>query len=125
MPDLDVSFMVADPMFVDDFNIRRRSEAVSNKGRSVPSTDQVIPAWGTVVQEEDTLERVPDGQYVPRRIAVYTQAQVLGPVAGRQPDMIDWDGTSYVVTSVQPYARFGAGFYEVKAASVEQPDVAQ
>jgi hypothetical protein len=148
MPELDVSFVLDDPMFSDLCSIIRRSGGVTSKGRANPVKFWRFDNVGCVVTQEepDELDRKPDGEMAPRRINVFSQTPMYGPVIDPlvaddtqepivlpqpplgvpyQPDLILWNGTCYIVTQVLPYSRYGSGFYEVKAESIEMPDVTQ
>jgi len=139
MPDLDVSFVVSDPMVADTFTVTRRIETVGTDGIMVPSTSTIttfpgtaVPLCGVVTQEEPAeLMRNPEAQLAPRVIFVASTFQFRGLAQSAdgqttwQPDLINWNGSTYVVKKVLPYSRYGAGTYEVVAESMSQPDVPQ
>lgn len=126
MPDLDVSFMVSDPMLADCFDVVRRRELVNSKGRAVPLEEEVyVNVIGVVTQSDGDLSRKPDGQSVPRSIFVASEFRMQGAIVGYQPDLIRWNGSEYLVKECMPYSRFGRGTYEVRAESMTQPDTAQ
>jgi hypothetical protein len=126
MPELDVSFLLADFQLSDTFTITRRTDTIGTNGRTTPGNAAPVPAYGVVTQDEPAgLMRLESGQMVPRRIFVATQTPIQGVVVGAQPDLITWNGAEYLVTHVLPYSRFGAGFYEVVAESMTAIDVAQ
>jgi hypothetical protein len=126
MPGLDVSFMTADPMLADVFDVTRRAETVNSKGRTTVTNEFFTSVVGVVTQQSPAdLMRAPEGQIVPRRIMVCTQFALRGAVVGYQPDLITWNGTQYLVTEVLPYSRFGEGTYEVVAESQQAQDVPQ
>ena len=126
MPQLDVSFLLLDPMFSDSFTCTRRAESVDGNGRPV-ITPTITPNLRGVITQEDPsdLDRADDADRVPRVITLITKVQIQGSSLGYKPDLITWDGTDYLVTSVKPYSRYGAGFYEVKAESMTATDVPQ
>jgi hypothetical protein len=127
MPQLDVSFMLTDPMLADVFSVNRRSDVIGPNGRTTPTSVQVIPNLMGVITQQDPadLMREPDGQMMPRSIMVCTGFALRGVVTGAQPDIISWNGTDYLVKQVYPYSRFGAGTYEAVATSMNATDVAQ
>lgn len=127
MPQLDVSFMTSDPMLADCFDVLRRADVVGANGRTtITVTDTFEDCLGVVTQQDPAdLMRNDDGQMVPRSILVCSTFAFRGASAGYQPDLIKWNGTSYVVTKVYPYSRFGAGTYEVVATSMTATDTAQ
>lgn len=118
MPMLDVSFVLSDPMFEDEFSITRRPFVLEPNGRPAEDNHEDLPGLtGVITQQDPTdLMRTEEGQLVPRSILVVTRTQVMaGGTAGFLSDLINWNGGVYEVKSVIPYSRFGAGFYEVVA----------
>lgn len=119
MPDLDVSFVLDDPMFNDGFTVTRRASTPGPKGRSV-LVDNLLSNLSGVITAQDPadLMRTPEGQMIPRKIFVATKTILRGPSTGFAPDIINWDGGNYTVTHVLPYSRYGEGFCEVIAESM-------
>ena len=143
MPQLDVSFVVDDPMFRDVFNIARRQDAVDTHGRTnIVTTETLLAVGGTITQQDPaSLMRRDDEQHVPRRIFLASRT-AFRPVSRSpdgtvqyQPDQITWpvadDGsllpqsTVYTVEQVFPYSRYGGGLYECVATSMNAIDVPQ
>ncbi len=133
MPQLDVSWVVGDPMLADTFDVRRR-EDVLVKGRTTPTVVETFIGVVGVVTQQDAgmMMRREEGQVIPRRIFVASRFAFRGvskdgpPLPqGFQPDLIDWNGTTYVVTEVMSYQRFGGGLSEVVAESMTAIDVPQ
>lgn len=126
MPQLDVSWVVTDPMLADSFSVTRRQETVGANGRPT-ITPTVFPNLvGVVTQSEPTtLQRDDDSQTVPRAISIVTKFAARGATTGYQPDLVTWDSQDYLVTDCIPYRRFGAGFYEILAASENAMDQPQ
>jgi hypothetical protein len=124
MPDLDVSFMTDDPMLADVFDVKRRTDVVSSKGRTTPTTVQTFNNVSGVVTQEDPadLMRNPDAQFERRRIFVATSFLLRSVSTGYQPDVITWNGCDYTVVKVLPYSRFGGGTIEVIAESMQAMD---
>lgn len=126
MPQLDVSWVVTDPMLADSFSVTRRQETIGATGRSTVTPTVFNNLVGVVTQgEPSTLQRADDSQQVPRVISIVTKFAARGAVTGYQPDLITWNGQDYLVTNCLPYNRFGAGFYEVIAASENAMDPPQ
>lgn len=124
MPDLDVSFMTADPMLADTFTVTRYSDTVDQKGRTTPTLTQTFNNVVGVVTQEDPAElmRNPDAQMAPRKIMVCSTFAFRGVSTGFQPDRITYLGVEYTVLAVLPYSRFGGGTYEVIAESMHATD---
>lgn len=117
MPLLDVSFMLDDPMFSDEFSVTRRLNTMGTNGRVTAEPDEVFDGLTGVVTQQDpsTLLRAEDGMTLPRRIFIASRFQFIALAPGYQPDEITWNGTVYTVTSSLPYSRYGSGFYEAIA----------
>jgi hypothetical protein len=121
MPQLDVSFLTTDPMLADRFNVIRRLDVVGANGRTTPTVDEVFTDVVGVVTQQDPADllRREDGQAVPRSIFVASMFEIRGSSVSDgvqyQPDLIEWDGSKYVVRQVFPYSRFGGGTFEVVA----------
>ena len=126
MPQLDVAFVVSDPMLADCFDVTRNAETIDSKGRVVKTTESFPGQTGVVTQQDPSdLMRRDDGQLVPRSIFVASMFGFRGAVNGNQPDVITWNRTDYLVKQVYPYSRFGAGIYECVAVSTLAQDVPQ
>lgn len=117
MPQLDVSFMVSDPMLADGFTVTRRLNSMGTNGRVTATEDEVFDdLLGVITQQNPSdLIRTEDGQRIPRRIFIASQFQFIALAPGSQPDWVTWNGTVYTVTECFPYSRYGAGFYEALA----------
>jgi hypothetical protein len=127
MPQLDVSFMLSDPMLADCFTVTRRADVVGANGRTTPTIVDVFEGITGVVTQQDPadLMREPDGQMVPHSIMVCTCFALRGVVVGAQPDIITFNGTDFLVKTVFAYSRFGNGTYEAVATSMTATDVVQ
>lgn len=134
MPQLDVSWVVEDPMFADTFDVIRRTDLVGNDGFTTPTAEETFPSIvGTITQQDpQDLMRSDAGQMVPRKILICTRFAIRGvskdPSTGQQyqPDQIRWNGAVYTVVSPLAYSRYGGGLYEIVAESmnaVDSPDV--
>lgn len=117
MPQLDVSFMLDDPMLADSFSVTRRLNVMGTNGRVTAEPDEVFDnLMGVVTQQNPSdLLRAEDGQTVPRRIFIASRFQFIHIAPGYQPDEITWNGAVYTVSSSLPYSRYGSGFYEAIA----------
>lgn len=125
MPMLDPGFIAMDPMLADRFEVIRRAEVISDKGRSVVTTTNLGRKVGTVtIAKPDQLVRNTDGQLQPRTIHIVTRFALQGELEAAQPDQVVWRGGTYTVKQLQPYPHFGRGFFQVTAESmvaVDQP----
>lgn len=115
MPDIDVTDVllgaaVAGEMFV----VQRRKETVTEQGLSTVETFN-LDATGSVQPEgENDMIRDADYDAASRTIEVITPFRLRGESvdgAGNQfkPDIVIWNGNSYVVKKVEDYSTFGRG----------------
>lgn len=137
MPQLDVSWVTADPMLADIFSVTRRLDTIDANGRTTPTPDQVFLAQVGVVTQQDPAElmRRDDMQNVPRNIFIAARFAFRDASTGYQPDQITWpvnaDGspatgaTVYTVKQAYPYSRYGQGMYECVATSMNAIDPPQ
>lgn len=131
MPDIDVSDLLLDPDFAEALTIQRRAQTLL-KGRASVSPVTISPApYGVVIPQNDApMLRGPDQQTLPQLIQVHTQFRLRGPSKdpatgdAYQPDLIIWQGTTFVVNKVQNFSRFGAGFIQADCSSINQTDTA-
>lgn len=119
MPSLDVSFVTADPALCDTFDVIRRVETVSAKGRPTMTETTIAGQLGVVTQQDPSeLMRQTDLQIAPRSIFIASRFAFQGASAGYQPDVIVWPAggsTRYTVRQTFPYSRYGAGLHECVA----------
>lgn len=120
---LDVSDAILDPMLASRFTVRRRSEAVDGFGISRQTFQRIQNIVGVVCDASPgDLRRLPEDQWMARHISVVTRYRLIGPAPGMQPDVIEWQGSDYVVKLLGPYAQFGAGFVQAIAGSMTTID---
>lgn len=143
MPQLDVSWVVGDPMLADTFSVIRRTDVVGSNGRTTPlPVEQYLAQIGVVTQQSPAdLMRRDESQRVPRRIfiasafAFRNASRSADGLTQYQPDQISWpvgpggedlpDTTVYTVEQVFPYSRYGQGLYECVATSMNAVDPVQ
>jgi galactose-6-phosphate isomerase len=118
MPTLDVSDIPLCVEFSDTFQIVRRPETISQSGRSV--TSQVIAtATGTIYPTGDnSLVRQADYELGRRTITCVTNYRLQMAAPGYQPDLVLYRGNQYVVSTVEDFSAFGAGFVVAECSSI-------
>ena len=123
MPLIDVSEVLVDPDLASQFTVIRRAESVGSNGR-VSTADTTIPNIIGVVtmQSAGELIRRDDSDMIQRKISVVTPFRLRSAADGHKPDQIVLDGITYTVTEILPYHRFGAGFVEAIAVSMNATD---
>lgn len=128
MPLLDVSEVLSDPLFTEPMNVYRRTETVGSNGRTVITRTRVRPVPTGVIMPKDSviggnaIQRNPDEQHRGSALLIYTQFRLRGPSPGFQPDVVVWNGDDYVVTLVNDYSHYGAGYIQVELSSMTSVD---
>lgn len=121
-PFLDVSDVLLDPMLVQTFAVKRRTEVVGTNGRTT-ITETTHNGIGTIcMASNNQLDRLDDQQRMGRHLSIVTKFRLQGPTAGRQPDLIYWEGDWFIVQDLDLYTQYGAGFVEAIVGSVDIMD---
>jgi len=122
-PFLDVSDVVCDPMLADSFSVLRREETVNDHGEVQISDTRHNGIIGVITMAgPNDLQRLDDSQRMGRVISCVTKFRLRGPSPGFQPDVIIWQESNYVVATLDLYNRFGAGFMQAIAVSMNLVD---
>jgi hypothetical protein len=128
---LDLSAVLSSPMLTDTFTVNRRTQTVGNNGRASTTVQAFTGVVGVVYPSDDNeLKRYPDLQVQGDTITVITRFALRGEsqISGTnfQPDLVIWNGRSYLVRVVNDYGNFGGGFIFAICTSitmVDQPPV--
>lgn len=116
------------PEMLDEFEVVRRAETVDSNGEAVIGSVALMAVGVVCRASPDDLQRLPELDLMDAYISVVTQFRLRGPAraAGRQfkPDVIRWQGSSFVVKALDPYTNFGAGFVQAICGSVDSVDEA-
>lgn len=126
MADIDVTDLLIDPDLAEPLVIQRQKETVTDKGRET-NTVETFHSFG-VVQPKDTaiggneVTRGADGMFRAAALIIITPFRLRGPGPGYQPDQVIWQGDPYVVTLVNNFTRYGAGFVYAELSSTDIQD---
>lgn len=121
---MDMSELLGDVDFCDTFDVIRRPAVNNNFGENVVTPSTIKGVVGVVCATgHNDLNRTPDMQFTPRVFNVVTNFQLRAMWPGGQPDIVVWNGDQYVVRSIRPYPRFGAGFVQAAIESMDAVDV--
>lgn len=120
MATLDVSDIPLCPEFSDSFEVLSRVEQIDDKGRL-----RVMPvlatALGTIYPTGDqSLQRGVDFESGAKTLTIVTTYRLKSASPGTQPDAISYRGTEYIVTGVEDYSQYGAGFVVAQASSIDE-----
>lgn len=122
-PTLDMSDVLASPEFNDSIRVIRRRQVTSNTGR-VSYVDTTFDDVAAVIcsATPNDLERLPEAQRTYRTLSVVSRFKLQATSPGYNADIIVWQGDSYVVAALDPYQRYGNGFVQVLAQSMDSQD---
>lgn len=124
MPTLDVSEILTDPLFSRPLTIERRIETVGNNGRATKQVSQITPKpYGVITSASDDRRILTgDAQYRADAIRVITKFRLSGPAPGREPDVIVYNSSRYVVLQIDDYSDYGVGFTSALCSSTDTLD---
>lgn len=114
---------------LDEFAVIRRQEFVDSNGEAAVARE-TLGAVGVVTRASpDQLSRLPEADLAEAHICVVTEFRLRGPAreAGDvqfKPDLIQWQGSTFIVKQLDPYTNFGAGFVQAIAGSIDSVDEA-
>lgn len=118
MATLDVSEILADSDFVDDFQVVRSQRSVNAQGLTV-DTPGVYFTFGNVQPTPDsTLRRLPEAERIGDFMTVVTQFQLRALTSTTAPDQVVWNGRNYRVMVVNDWSNYGRGFVQAVCKSV-------
>jgi hypothetical protein len=114
-PLLDVTEVITDPNFADDFQVIRRVQDVDDHGEPFVRVITTYNSIGVCTPSGDqSLVRADAYEAQSNALQVITKFRLRGAAVdngtGFLPDLVVWQKGSYVVKSVDDYSRFGAGF---------------
>lgn len=113
MPLLDVSEILADPDFAadDGFAVTRRVATANTYGETTITETAYTAAGVVLAGGGDTLTTLQDAQQAASTIEIYTPFKLVVATGTTLADLVEWQGTIYVVSAIQDWGAFGAGFY--------------
>lgn len=120
---LNMSEVLLDPLLTSKFHVERRSEVISDKGRAVITPQIISNVVGVVTAANpNDLERLDGYEITQRAITIVTKFRLQGEVTSKQPDVIQWKGSRYIVKIVDYYPQFGNGFIQADCVSMDMVD---
>lgn len=125
-PQLDVSDVLLSPEFADSCTVIQRLEVVTDGGEVTTPSNNPIPNVVAVftAASPNQLERYPDMQWGTRTHNCITKFRLRGVAEAAngdnfQPDLVVWDGITFIVQVIEPYTRYGAGFIQAIITSMD------
>lgn len=112
MAQVDVTELLADPEFVDQITIIRRSPTVDQYGDNKLS-EQGFPVWGSVQSiDGKTLQRLPDQYRVANVKHFFVKGTIVSDGSCRYPDILVSNGVRYAVQVIFDWSNWGQGWCE-------------
>lgn len=112
MPTINVSELIQDPDFAQEFTVeRKRGSWVQGR---FEFTTQTLKRYGVIIPDAKVIVQTPEGDTIKGAINVYSLEQINTTVLAKNSserdqvsDEVIWRGESYKVMSVDPYVDFG------------------
>lgn len=129
---MDMSAALTNPYTLDRFDVVRRAQTVNGYGEADNSNATVPGVFGVVytVGEGGKLTRAAEAQSVSKSLMFITKyairtasGPVKAPAQAYQADALVWNGTWYVVTSIDDYSHWGTGFIGAHAEALPRTQI--
>lgn len=128
-PMMDMSEALTDPVTLDSFTLYRRKQIVDIYGETKMSYDIQPNIRGVVTPaSKNDLDRKADSQIQTKSIEIITrfairgESQTVGEIE-YQPDVVVWNGDSFLVKRVDDFSNYGRGFVLVICESIDIVDL--
>jgi galactose-6-phosphate isomerase len=131
MPDIDVSDLLFDSDIAGEaFSVIRRQEVVGGNGvatltvTTLPLAGDPAIVGSVTPTGDNSLVRAEAYSTQSNTIKVITEFRLRGPskdAAGQsfQPDIVLWNGNHFVVSTLNEWTSYGAGFVEAECTSFD------
>lgn len=107
---LDVSDILADPDFADSFTVTRAVQTVGSDGMAAQTVTTAAASGVVQAGSGDVLNLLPESARVAGTIEIHTTFRLKLATATGPADVVTWGGQDYLVTLVNDYSSFGAGY---------------
>ena len=108
MPLLDVSEIILDPDFFDDFTVVSTTRVMGAGAWRSDAPGYAMPQTGVVIPSKSQMVRLPDGSRLSASIDIYTRAALTNgakavgdDVNSCLADIVTWRGRAYTVAAVE------------------------
>lgn len=117
MPWMDMSSVLANAYFTDTVTVIRRMQVMNSKGEASPlimgTYDDIVSV--VVPTGSNSLARNEAYENQSKAIQVITEFRLRGASKDAAhlnwlPDLVQWDGNTYIVKDLNDFSAFGAGF---------------
>jgi hypothetical protein len=111
LANLDLSELMEDPDFCDNFQFIRQVETVGENGRASVSKTRMYGYGAILPLSGRTLQLMPALANSSGTIEIWSKTPLQTQTAGLKPDLVEWRGNQYQVTAIPgDFSNFGEGF---------------
>lgn len=119
---LDVTELLLDPLFIEDFTVVRSISGVSERGFQTEKKDEFKVSGSIQADSGFTLNRLPELARIEGSAIVYTTWELTEGKGLIEADILINDrGQRFTITKVRDWGNYGQGYIE---ASLDVLDVA-
>lgn len=110
MPLIDVTDVLSDPDFVDDFTVIRSTRTVDQHGHAIDLPGQFYTFGSIQPTNGNTLMLLPEAERVGSFITIYTMFPLISLSDTTAPDRIIWHNKTYQVKMLNDWTDYGQGW---------------
>jgi hypothetical protein len=110
MPFLDVTDILLDPAFSEEFTVTRSVRVIGDNGRVTLQT-KIFKLYGVVTipsLKQDNI--IADANIANRSIVIHSPSRLYDPTVNTVADIISWNGNQYKVRTSANWSNYGRGF---------------
>lgn len=107
---IDVSELLVDPDFVDDFTVIRAVESVGDNGRATFSPSSSTAIGCVQPSAPSSLRLLPETTRVEGAIDIWTKTHLQVNDGKRAADTVIWNKRSYLVANTRDWSQYGEGY---------------
>ena len=127
MPTIDMSDALNEASFQDTFTVIQRQQTVGSNGIGALVPTNFPNVSGAIYpSDQNDLERLPDYSLQMKAFTVFTQFALRGESEAEgeefEPDILIWNGDSFLVRTIEDYSNYGAGFVKAICTSTDYVD---
>lgn len=124
---LDMSSALTNPMLLSNFDVNRRVQTVDDFGTGSTAITPFTGLFGVIYPSDDNdLKLLPDLRVMGNTLTVITMFALYGEAEANgtdyQPDLVIWNGDSYLVRVVEDFSNYSAGFIKAICTSIDLVD---
>lgn len=112
MPLVDVTELLSDPDFVEDFTVVRSTRTMDQHGRVVDLPGQFSTYGSVQPTSGSTLMLLPEAERIGGFITVVTMFPLIALSDSTAPDRIIWHNKTYQVKMLNDWSEYGQGFVQ-------------